>query len=140
MPLPSRYAVAVDSQTEVVTGELASGNYFPMLGVKPAAGRLFTAADDLRAGAHPVAVISYGWWQTRFAGDPHVIGRTIRVNNFPLTIVGVAQPGSTSMEPGLPALVYVPVTMAAAVRPGFTSTYDRRQRWVNVYGRLKTQV
>ena len=86
-------AVAVDSQTEVVDGELASGNYFPMLGVKPAAGRLFTAADDLRAGAHPVAVISYGWWQTRFAGDPHVIGRAIRVNNFPLTIVGVAQPG-----------------------------------------------
>jgi predicted permease len=127
------FAVAVDAQTEAVNGELVSGNYFPMLGVTPAIGRLFTASDDL----HPVAVLSYGWWTTRFASDPHVLGRTIRVNNYPLTIVGVAQSGFDGMEPGLPAVVYVPIAMAADVRPGFTDMFDRRQRWVNIYARLK---
>jgi predicted permease len=82
-------------------------------------------------------VISYTWWKTRFAGDPHILGQTIRVNNTPLTIVGVAQPGFEGVEPGLPAFVFVPVTMAAKVRPGFGDMYNRRQRWVNVYGRLK---
>src|ERR1041385_956269 len=71
------------SQTEPVQAELVSGNYFPMLGVRAAAGRLFTADDDQRSGEHPYAVISYGWWQTRFTGDPAVIGRTIRLNNYP---------------------------------------------------------
>jgi predicted permease len=134
------FAVGVDSQTEVVNGELVSGNYFPLLGTRAAAGRLFTSIDDLRAGEHPYAVLSYTWWKTRFAGDPHIVGQTIRVNNFPLTVVGVAQPGFEGVEPGLPAFVFVPVSMAAKVRPGFGDMYDRRQRWVNVYGRLKSGV
>ncbi len=131
------FAVAAGSETEMVNGELVSGNYFPLLGIQPAAGRLFTATDDLHAGAHPYAVLSYTWWKTRFAGDAHIVGQTIRVNNFPLTIVGVAQPGFAGVEPGLPAFVFVPMSMAADVRPGFTDMFDRRQRWVNVYGRLK---
>jgi predicted permease len=131
------FAIAADSHTEIVNGELVSGNYFPLLGVRPAAGRLFTASDDLRAGAHPLAVLSYTWWKTRFAGDPQIIGQTIRVNNVPLTVIGVAQSGFEGMEPGLPTFVFVPVTMSQVVRPGFNDMYNRRQRWVNVYGRLK---
>src|ERR1041384_7077708 len=77
-------AVSTESQNEAVNGELVSGNYFPLLGTHAAVGRLFTASDDQRLGAHPIAVLSYGWWQARFAGDPGVIGRTIRVNNYPL--------------------------------------------------------
>jgi predicted permease len=134
------FAVGVDSQTEVVSAELVSGNYFPLLGTRAAAGRLFTASDDLRSGAHPYAVISYNWWKTRFAGDPRIVGQTLRVNNFPITVVGVAQPGFEGMEPGLPAALFIPVTMAANLRPGFTEMYERRQRWVNVYGRLKPDV
>jgi hypothetical protein len=88
-------------------------------------------SDDLRAGQHPYIVLSFGWWQSRFGGDPEVLGRTIRVNNYPLTVVGVAQAGFEGTEPGLPAQMFVPMTMAAAVRPGFTDMYDRRQRWVN---------
>ena len=129
--------VGLQGQTEVTPAELVSGNYFPLLGVHPAIGRLFTAGDDLHSGAHPYAVLSYEWWQTRFAGDPRVIGTTIRADNYPLTIIGVAQPGFEGMEPGLPAKMFVPMAMAAAVRPGFTNMYNRRQRWVNVYGRLK---
>jgi predicted permease len=134
------FALGIEAHTEIVNGELVSGNYFPLLGVRPAAGRLFTASDDLRAGAHPLAVLSYTWWKTRFGGDPAIVGQTIRVNNVPLTVIGVAQPGFEGMEPGLPAFVFVPITMSETVRPGFHSMYNRRQRWVNVYGRLKPGV
>ncbi len=129
--------VGVSSHTEVVNGELVSGNYFHLLGIGPAIGRVFTAQDDLHAGAHPYAVLSYAYWKSNFAGDPHVIGRVIRVNNYPLTIVGVSQRGFDGVEPGLPNQIRIPITMAADVRPGFRNMYDRRQRWVNVFGRLK---
>jgi predicted permease len=129
--------VGVQSQVEVATGELVSGNYFPMLGIGAAAGRVFSASDDLHPGAHPLAVLSYAWWKSRFAGDHSVIGQTIRINNVALTVIGIAQPGFDGMEPGLPAKIFFPMTMAAALRPGFTSMYQDRQRWVNVYGRLK---
>ncbi|HEY2014488.1 MAG TPA: ABC transporter permease, partial [Bryobacteraceae bacterium] len=131
------FTLTVEGHSEVVGSELVSGNYFPLLGIRPALGRLFTASDDLRAGEHPYAVLSYGFWQARFAGDPQVLGRTIRINNYPVTIVGVSQPGFDGLEPGLPAGLFVQVTMSTAVRPGFTNMYERRQRWVNVYGRLK---
>ena len=134
------FSIAADSQTEAVNGELVSGNYFPMLGTRPALGRLFTASDDLHAGAHPYAVLSYTWWKTRFAGDAHVLGRTIRVNDYPLTVVGVAQPAFEGMEPGLPAFLFVPMAMAREVRPGFTAMFERRSRWVNAYGRLKAGI
>jgi len=133
----SPMTVGVSSHTEVVNGELVSGNYFHLLGIGPALGRVFTAQDDLHAGAHPYAVLSYAYWKSNFAGDPGVIGRVIRVDNYPLTIIGVSQPGFDGVEPGLPNQIRVPITMAAAVRPGFTNMYDRRQRWVNVFGRLK---
>ncbi len=116
---PVTPSVGVELDTEVVGGELVSGNYFPLLGIHPAAGRLFTANDDLHVNAHPVAVLSYAWWQSRFAGNPNTIGRTIRVNGFPMTVVGIAQPGFDGIEPGLPAQIFVPISMAPAVRPGF---------------------
>ncbi|HEX4276593.1 MAG TPA: ABC transporter permease [Bryobacteraceae bacterium] len=129
--------IGVSSHTEVVNGELVSGNYFHLLGIGAALGRVFTAQDDLHPGAHPYAVLSYAYWQSNFAGDPHVIGQTIRVNNYPLTIVGVSQKGFDGVEPGLPNQIRVPMMMAAQVRPGFTRMFERRQRWVNVFGRLK---
>jgi predicted permease len=132
-----QFTVGIESHVEITGGELVSGNYFPMLGVGAALGRVFTSADDLHPGAHPYAVLSYAYWQSRFAGDPKVIGQTLRVNAYPLTIVGVAQRGFEGMEPGLPAGIYVPMAMTEAVRPGFTDRFNRRQRWVNVYGRLK---
>src|SRR5262249_35395505 len=61
------FVIGVQSKTEVAGGELVSGNYFPLLGVRAAAGRLFTSNDDLHQGAHPYAILSYAWWQTRFA-------------------------------------------------------------------------
>ena len=137
----ARYRVnpSVDAggETEVIGGELVSGNYFPLLGIRPAAGRLFTESDDTPLGAHPYAVLSYGWWQSKFAANPSAIGRTIRVNGSPVTIVGVAQPGFEGMEPGLPASIFIELSIAPAVRPGFNDMLNRRHRWVTVFGRLK---
>ena len=129
-------SVMVVGETEVVGGELVSGDYFRVLGIQPAAGRLFTADDDVPLGAHPYAVLSYAWWQSRFAGDPNAVGRTIRVNGTPVTIAGVAQAGFDGVEPGLAASIFVAINVATAVRPGFTDMLNRRHRWVTVYGRL----
>lgn len=134
-----QFAANFPSGTEVLSGELVSGHYFPLLGVRAAAGRLFTAQDDLYQNANPVTVLSYDYWNTRFAGSRQVIGRKLIVNNYPLTVVGVAQPGFIGVEPGLPAQVFVPVMMTPALFPGldFSHIYNERLRWINVYGRLK---
>src|SRR5215469_14875682 len=130
-------SVAVSGETELVGGELVSGGYFEVLGIRPALGRLFTLDDDAPLGAHPYAVVSYAWWQSKFGGTPDVIGQTIHVNGYPITIIGVAQSGFNGMEPGLPASIFVALNVAPAVRPGFADMLNRRHRWVNVYGRLK---
>jgi predicted permease len=134
-----RITVGVDQQSEAALGELVSGNYFAVLGVAPAIGRLLTPDDDLRVGEHPYAVLSYAYWKSRFAGDPKIAGQTVRVNTYPYTVVGVAAPGFDGLEPGIPAQMFVPIAMAPKVRTG-TDMLDRRQRWVNVYGRLKPGV
>ena len=82
-------------------------------------------------------LLSYAYWQSRFGGDPKVLGQTIRLNNYPVTIVGVSQRGFDGVEPGLPTQIRVPMMMAQSIRPGFTDMFNRRQRWVNVFGSLK---
>jgi predicted permease len=137
-----RMVAAIQNQGQVLSGELVSGNYFPLLGIQPAAGRLLDASDDLRSGASPVAVLSYTYWQNRFGGDQHVIGSRILVNNYPLTIIGVAQPGFSGLEPGLPTQLFVPVMMTPQVFPNmdFAQMFNSRLGWLNVYGRLKPGV
>jgi predicted permease len=127
------------AQSEVMSGELVSGNYFALLGIGPAIGRVFTSSDDLHMGAHPVAVLSHAYWMTRFSGNRGILGQTIRLNNYPFTIVGVSQTGFDGLEPGLPSDIFVPMAMTPAVFPtvDFAQMFDRRRRWVNAYGRLK---
>jgi predicted permease len=126
-------------RTERVAGEVVSGNYFPVLGVKPALGRLFTAADDQFQNGHPIAVLSYGYWQSRFGGDASVIGRKLLINNYPSTIVGVSAAGFASTDPGFAPQVRVPMMMAGTFRD-FLKLNDRRSRWVTAFGRLKPGV
>jgi predicted permease len=140
---PADFSIRVSSESEIVSGELVSGNYFPLLGIRPALGRLFSAQDTLHAGANPFVVLSYAYWMNHFDGDRAVVGRTIRVNNYPLTVVGVIQPGFDGLEPGLATGIFVPITMAPAVVPDSEFArrfFDRRLRWVNAYGRLKPDV
>lgn len=131
-------SVTADGRTEVVSGEDVSGNYFPVLGVKAALGRVFTASDDLMQGGQPVAVLSYGYWQTRFNGDRGVIGRKLVINGYPMTVVGVSQKGFDGLEVGYSPQVRIPITMHDVTPKGpFPELNNRRRRFIQVYARLK---
>ena len=137
------FTVSISSEAEAVRGELVSGSYFPLLGVQPALGRLLEGKDTLNVGTDPVVVLSYSYWMSHFGGDRQVIGRTIRVDKYPLTIVGVARLGFDGLEPGLTTSIFVPITMAPVILPGYdfgSRFLDWRLRWTNVYGRLKPDV
>jgi predicted permease len=110
-----------------VWGELVSGNYFAVLGLKPVLGRVFRPDEDGDTpGAYPVAVISHRLWQGRFHGDRRAIGKTLRVNQRELTVVGVAPPEFPGTMPGLAFDVWIPVTMGAEL--GMVSEAALRER------------
>src|SRR6185436_52941 len=119
-------------QSERANGDLVSGNYFDVLGVGAALGRVFTAADDRTPGAHPVAVISYGYWQRRFGGDPAVVGQPVVVNGHALTVVGVSAQGFTGVAVGQSSDVMVPLMMKAAMTSTWNDLDNRRSRWVSI--------
>ena len=122
------------------SANLVSGNYFSVLGVEPAIGRLFTAADDRVPGGHPVVVLSHAYWQSRFGGDPALLNATMVVNGHPMTVVGVAQKGFISEMPGSSYDVFVPITMKREMTPGWDGLTDRRDSWVTMAGRLKPEM
>jgi predicted permease len=133
-------SLSIDNSTERVTAELVSGNYFTMLGVKPAAGRVFNSREDDQVyRGHPSVVISHGYWVSRFARDPAVVGRKILVNDYPMTIVGVSSEGFVGLDPAQSPQIRVPVLMKEILMPefGWLRVEDRRARWVQVFGRLK---
>jgi predicted permease len=135
------FSMAVDGRTELVSGELVSGNYFPVLGVGAALGRVFTASDDLYQGQHPLAVLSYGFWKSRFNSDRGVLGKRIVVNGYPLTIVGVSQAGFDGVEAGVSPQLRVPMMMKHELTNGtFYTLNDRRGRFVQAFGRLRPGV
>ena len=122
------------------TGLLVSGNYFSSLALTPAAGRLLQADDAATPGGRPVAVISYGYWQARFGGVPSAIGETIRINDVPFTVVGVAPRRFQGTTLGLAFDVWLPATMAPVVMKGSRELDDRSQRGYTMMGRLRPDV
>jgi predicted permease len=133
-------SVAVDNQTERVEAELVSGNYFTALGVGPAIGRVFNShEDDQVYRGHPNVVISYAYWVKRFARDPGVVGKKIRVSDYPMTIVGVSAEGFAGLDPTESPQIRVPVLMKEIMMPdnAWLHLDDRRARWVQVFARLK---
>ncbi|HTP86686.1 MAG TPA: ABC transporter permease [Bryobacteraceae bacterium] len=128
--------IAHTGQSERVNGMLVSGTYFPVLGVTPALGRLFSTVEDKGANAHPVAVLGYDYWKSRFDGDPSVLGRTVIVDARPFEIIGVARRGFQGLDIGYPPQVYLPITMEQQIGPSWLQLEGRRFRWVQVYGRL----
>ncbi len=133
-------SVSVDNQTERVQAEMVSGNFFSMLGVKPAIGRLLNSEEDDRIhGGHPSVVLSFAYWTARFANDPGVVGKKILVNNYPMTIVGVSAAGFGGLDPAQSPQIRVPILMKSAMAPEWSwmDAGDRRSRWVQVFARLK---
>jgi predicted permease len=133
-------SVSVDNQTERVQAELVSGNYFTMLGVGPALGRVFNSREDDQVySGHPVVVLGHDYWVRRFDRDRGVIGRKILVNDYPMTIVGVSAAGFAGLDPTTTPQIRVPIQMKPALAPewGWIHMDDERSRWVQVFARLK---
>ena len=128
-------------RAERVIGLIVSGNYFDVLGVRPALGRFFLPEEDRTPGLHPVAVISHGLWRRRFGAAPDVLGRTITLNARPFTIVGVTPPEFTGTTPGTVNDVYVPTMMQAEAMPGTRSMLaNSNAGWLRLIGRLEPGV
>ena len=141
--------VTVGNDTgQAAIGELVSGNFFEVLGVRPHIGRLFTASDDVTPGAHPVVVLSHGYWMRQFSGNPNIVGTTVRITGVPMTIIGVSPPGFEGLDPGQTVDLRFPLTMQSEVRggparssaPRPTTLSDPRASDMIVVGRLRRGV
>ncbi|HVF23892.1 MAG TPA: ABC transporter permease, partial [Pyrinomonadaceae bacterium] len=127
------------NQVEQIWGEAVSGNYFDVLGVHAFKGRTFFAEEDSAPGQHPVAVVSHALWQRRFNSDPELAGKTITINNQPLTVAGIAPPRYTGMIRGLATEIWVPAMMVPLLErsAGERIVTSRGNRWLMLVGRLK---
>jgi predicted permease len=132
-------SLSFNGQAERVDIELVSGDYFSTLGLNPYLGRVFTAEDDRIPDAYPYIVLNYAYWQSRFSSDPQIVGKTLTLNNYNMTIVGVLQPGFDGVELGHSPKLFVPIMMEKEVLVGNPTDmlHERRNRWVNAFGRLK---
>lgn len=127
-------------RSEMIGVSLVAGNYFQVLGVRPQIGRLLTANDDIHRNGHPVAVLQYDFWRTRFGGRPDIVGEDVRINGAPFKVVGVAEQGFEGTNTGLPTRIWVPVMMKLAITPTWDAMDDERYAWFYLYGRLKPGV
>ncbi len=133
--------VSYGDLTTRVSAELVSGNYFDVLGVRPYAGRLLTQNDDLTPGAHPVAVISYGFWERRFGKDQSIVGKTILANEHPLTVLGITPPEFYGVYLASSPDIWVPMMMTPVFNPlPPTRLVKRTHSWLTVMARRKDGV
>src|SRR5262249_27248463 len=128
--------VEAGDAAERVSGEMVSGDYFRLLGVRPHLGRLLTQDDNRIPGGHPLVVLSYGYWQRRFGGDAQVVGKSIRVNAHPMTIVGVTPAEFTGLEIGISPDIRVPIVMQAEMLNAASRLENLDEWWVQIFGRL----
>ena len=125
---------------ERIWGYLATGNYFDLLGVKPALGRFFHQQDDLRAGASPYAVLSYNSWQARFGGDPGIVGKSVRINGLSYSVLGIAPRDFHGTELFYWPEIWVPMMMQAQIERG-NAWLENPYTWDTwILGRLKPGV
>ncbi len=134
---PFTASVTYRNDAEKAEADLVSGNYFEVLGVQPALGRVFSLEDDKTPGAQPVAVLSFGYWLSRFGGDPGILNQTILVDNTALTVVGVTRAGFSGVQIGQVSQIFVPLMMKAQMTPNWNGLDDWNDRWLEVLGRLK---
>ncbi len=136
----SPVSMSFHGQTERAAGELVSGSYFNVLGVPAAIGRTVAPDDDTTVLGRPVVVLSYRYWQSRFAGDPSVLNKTMILNGHNFTVIGVSGHGFDGIEPGSVTQLFMPITMKPWIMqnaPGMEEMTDRRSSWLQIIGRLK---
>jgi hypothetical protein len=133
------FGLRIDTETEHAFGAIVSGEYFPVLGIVPAAGRLIGPSDDL-ATAPPVVVVSHAFWRQRLGGAPDAVGRTIALNDHPFTIIGVAQPDFRGMTPPVVGDLWVPMAADAVLRPALDPAVRLDTISLQLVGRLKPRI
>jgi predicted permease len=133
---PTRVTLVMGGQPQPEAAEMVSGTYFPVLGVRPALGRLIVPSDDVDPGAHPVVVLSYDYWRTKLGAAPDVVGRTVLVNTHPMTVVGVAEATFHGVDLGEVPALWIPASMVQQAML-WDPLRDRRARWMHVFGRLR---
>jgi predicted permease len=119
---------------------VVTGDFFPVLGIVPYRGRLLGPDDDRTLGAHPVAVLSYGYWQTRFGGDESIVGRTVRINDAAFTIVGITPAKFFGLLVGDTPDVYAPMMMDSVIFRARSGVISPNNGFLTVIGRLKPGV
>ena len=134
----TQVSVVAQGSSELATGELVTGNYFSVLGVQPAMGRVFGAEDETAPGANSVVVLSYGYWKRRFGLDPNILNKQLVVNGHSLTVVGVSRAGFSGVQVGQVPDVFIPITLKAQMTPNWDGLADRDDHWLAMIGRLKT--
>ena len=137
---PLDVGLSGNGPANIARGEFVSGDYFSTVGAKTVLGRSLSPADDAPT-ASPAIVLDYGYWQRVFGADPSAVGRTVRLNNVDVAIVGVAEPGFKSLTPGKSQDFFMPFSLANRVRSEWWRTKERLSNpaswWVVVAGRLK---
>jgi len=132
--------LSISRDPQLAAAEIVSGTYFSTLGVGPFLGRVIGTGDGQTPGASPVVVLSYDFWKTQLAGAPDAVGRTVLINQHPMTVVGVAAPGFRGVDVGEVPAVWIPASVAGQAVPGFTKLLDRRTPWMQILGRLAPTV
>ncbi len=132
-------ALTVNGRTQWLVGQIATANFFDVLGVKPERGRTFLPEEDTKPGGHPVMVISHGLWQRYFGGDPNIVGKTVQLNRGMFTVIGIAPPEFQGTMSALRCDFWAPLMMHEEVAH-FGSLDNRRDRWLHTQARLKPGV
>src|SRR5580704_4383644 len=130
-------SVASHGQTDRASGEVVSGNYFEVLGVRPAIGRMFSQDDDRVPGSQPVVVLSHAYWTRHFGDDPSVLNKVLLINNVEMTVVGVSQSGFTGVQVGKIPDLFVPMMMTQQMTL-YGETLDRwNDYWMTLLARRR---
>src|SRR5580704_1623204 len=140
----ARYGFAASvsnrGQTDRASGELVSGNYFEVLGVQPAIGRVLSQDDDRVPGAHPVVVLSHSYWTRHFGGDPSVLNKVLLINNVEMTVVGVSQAGFSGVQVGKTPDLFVPMMMTQQMTEYGETLDGWNDYWMTLLARRKPGV
>jgi len=127
-------------RAQVLLGQIVTGNYFSVLGVRPSLGRAFVPEEDRTPDTHPVAVLSHRIWEQQFGGDPGIVGQSVLLNDFPFTVVGIAPEGFRGPMAVLTTDVWVPTMMVGEAFPYSVNMDGRIDPWLNLIGRLRPGV
>ncbi|MBD0373379.1 MAG: ABC transporter permease [Pyrinomonadaceae bacterium] len=135
------YSLTTAGQSERIFGIVTSENFFTVMGIRPTAGRFYTAEDNRTETGEPVAVLSHGYWQRRFAGDPLIVGKTLTLNGHAYHVIGIAPPKFTGPRVAFAPDIYVPMWTQPLALPSLANFLNnRRAGSLEIVGRLKPGV